>query len=186
MDTSSISESNAASNDASNDDEDNGSVDLVNMEDNRDENGDFLPRPSGNAEVVFENQDEDEEPRRDIEIYGLAGSSNGRHCAFHPCCGTQVVVEDILRIKRVVIDLSEDLTEEALATVVIKDGVERCTVGFVPRFLVNNPTVLRNIDEHLQVTELYKDSTNTAKIAKNERKTGVAGCIFIREIPHQE
>ena len=143
-------------------------------------------RNTSDAVVVFEDEEEPDEPRCDIEIYGLRSCLNGRSCPFHAVCGSQVKAGDILRIKRVVVDISEDRTEEALSCVLVKDGVERCTVGFVPWFLFNEPMVLRNVEEHLQVTDLYAESDNTAKKLKDEKKLGVCGCIFIREVPRLE
>ena len=137
-------------------------------------------------------EEEDKEPFRHLEIVGLSASTTGRSCTEHLKCGEHVVVGDILRLQVIVVDFGgKDNhdgadSEEAIAMVLIRGGAETCRVGFVPRALSFLPIVRRNIDKHAQVVELFKESTNSAKRRKSFHNCGVAGVVFLDEIPRIE
>jgi hypothetical protein len=55
-----------------------------------------------------------------IEMVGLFGSSNGRGCERHECCGKHVRLGDLVQLKRTVFSVSRGGTvmdEEAIETV---------------------------------------------------------------------
>ena len=71
----------------------------------------------------------------DGEIVGLTGSSNGRSCEQHTCCGSCVRVGDLLRIKVGVVQHGDGTVETVVKAILIQDGTETCTVGFAPRHI---------------------------------------------------
>jgi hypothetical protein len=146
-----------------------------------DENlGQFVPVHADEDE-----EDDDEEPYSDFEIYGLASTTNGKSCVYHECCGSQVVLGDIIRLKKTLVDVATGV-EEAIACVLVRLGRETCTVAYVPRALLQWPPIAEHINKHAQVVELYVMSRNTQKRRKNHLNLGVAGCVFIDEIYQTE
>jgi hypothetical protein len=131
--------------------------------------------------------DEDVSPFRHMEIVGLKECGNGRVCERHLFCGEQVVVGDIMRLQKCVVD-SYDLgsVEPAIACVLIRGGSETCRVAFVPRVLLKLPMVKNNVDKHIQVVEMFASSRNSAKRRKDFLNCGMAGVIFLDEIPKTE
>jgi hypothetical protein len=71
--------------------------------------------------------------------------------------------------------------EEAIVAVIVEDGTEKCTVGFLLRSWLGIRG--RFVDRFAQVTELYADSTSTQKRRKNSRNSGTAECILLDAIP---
>jgi hypothetical protein len=132
-----------------------------------------------------EEDEEEQEAFQHIEIVGLGQSSNGRSCVQHVNCGDHVLVGDILRLHKVVVDC-DGVTEEAISCVLIRDGAEACTVAYIPRALLNLPIVCCNVDKHIQIVHLYSTSDNSAKRRKSFLNCGVAGAIFLGEIPRTE
>jgi hypothetical protein len=131
-------------------------------------------------------EDDEEEPFSEFEIYGLNSSSNGRSCEIHPNgCGSEVVVGDFFRLKKTVLEF-EYGPEEAVACVLIRVGRETCTVGFVPRALLDWQPIADHINKHAQIVELYQFSRNSQKRRKNYQNLGVAGCVFIDSIDQIE
>jgi hypothetical protein len=130
-------------------------------------------------------EDDDEDPVSEIEVVGLLGSSNGRSCNLHAVCGSQVSVGDVLRLKKTLVDV-DDGVEEAISCILIRVGRETCTVGFIPRALHNFKPVIDHINCHAQVVEMYVTSRNTQKRRKNHQNMGMAGCVFIDNIPQGE
>lgn len=134
------------------------------------------------------NGEEEEEMRYcacDLEIVGLFSSTNGRSCSAHQCCGKEVKKGDILRLVKTVVTVNM-APEEAIKLVRIIDGVDGCTVAFVPRVWTNLNMVKRNINKFVVVQELYEHSSNVSKRMKSKRNLGVAGCIYLDEIPRDE
>mmetsp|Transcript_10099 Transcript_10099/g.13335 ORF Transcript_10099/g.13335 Transcript_10099/m.13335 type:complete len:121 (+) Transcript_10099:338-700(+) len=78
-----------------------------------------------NASNQEDEVEEDDEIFQHVEIVGLGQSSNGRSCVQHATCGDQVVVGDILRLHKIVVDCDGE-TEEAISCVIIRDGAETC------------------------------------------------------------
>ena len=73
------------------------------------------------------------------DIFGLLASGNGRSCVQHPCCGMAVILNDIVRFKTTVfvgVNQSNGIPEEAIKAVLICDGTELCTVGFLSKAIV--------------------------------------------------
>ena len=119
----------------------------------------------------------------DFEIVGLEKSNNGRSCSSHSCCGAQVVVGDLLRLVNTCVTIN-DITETAIKLVLVADGVDCCTVAYVPRLQQKLPHVVDNINKICIVKELYKNSSSKFKKEKNLRTYGMAGCVLI-DLFHQ-
>jgi hypothetical protein len=121
----------------------------------------------------------------DLEICGLANSSNGRACSIHNVCGNCVVVGDVLRLREVVADINGE-PELAILLVKIVEGRESCRVGYVPRMQAKLPIVMEQIGRFCMVTELYKDSFNTYKRRKDNSMMGAGLAVLLDTIPHDE
>ena len=78
----------------------------------------------------------------DGEVLGLWAFGNGRSCVQHHCCGMLVVPNDIIKFKKTEIDgigmgeSSKSVQEEAIKAVLICNGTECCTVGFLCKSIV--------------------------------------------------
>ena len=114
----------------------------------------------------------------ELEVFGLHGSSNGRSCTAHEACGRSVQRGDVLRLVTCVVDIS-GATETAIKAVKVIDGVDTCTVGFVPRVFKELPQVAAHVDKFVQVVEVYGDSTNTYKRSLSHRNKGVCSVAFL-------
>jgi len=74
----------------------------------------------------------------DLEIVGLKSSTNGRSCCLHSCCGEEVTIGTILRLVKCTVAV-DGTVEEAVKCVRVIEGIDGCTVGFVPRVLMKCP-----------------------------------------------
>jgi hypothetical protein len=121
----------------------------------------------------------------DLEIVGLLSNSNGRSCSVHEICGEYVRVGDVLRLKKTVVTI-QGKTEEAIKLNKITDGVEGCTVAFIPRLMIDVPRVTKNINHFCIVKELYCFSASKFLREKSHRAMGMAGVVLLNEIPQSE
>lgn len=165
--------------------------------DNEEEAGDVSSQPAATAMAeaalaatvrTLDAEVEEEEMRcssSDLEIVGLFSSSNGRSCSAHRCCGREVKKGNVLRLVKTCVTINM-APEEAIKCVRIVDGVDSCTVAYIPRVWGNLPRVKRNIDKFVVVQELYAESANVSKRMKSKKNMGVAGCIYLSEIPRNE
>jgi hypothetical protein len=125
----------------------------------------------------------------DIEMVGMFGSSNGRSCERHECCGKHIRLGDLVRLKRTVVSVSrngQEADEEAIKVVRIEDGVETCTVGFIPRVQMNVPKVVRSVNKLCFVSEFYDISPNRYIRSVAQRNYGMAGLNLVDSIPINE
>jgi hypothetical protein len=119
----------------------------------------------------------------DLEIVGLYGSSNGRSCCVHGECGRYVKVGDLLRLKRTVATV-DGREEDAVKLVKISDGVEGCTVAFIPRLtIIQTATVRRNLEQFCVVKSIYEKSSSNFCRQKSFRSRGMAGVVLLNDIP---
>ena len=116
--------------------------------------------------LIDEEENESEEPTRDMEVYGLASGSNGRNCMLHEICGKIVMVGSVMGLKKCVVKNAFDEHKEAITCIMVEDGMETCRVGFAPRFIIGTKQIDNNLNKHIMVTELYADSSDTAKKKK--------------------
>ena len=121
---------------------------------------------------------------KDGEIVGLKGTSNGRSCVSHDCCGAHVNLDDLIWFRLSVADVNGKI-EEAIQVIRIQDGTESCTIGFLPRNIVKSGKE-KFIGKFAQIIELYEDSESKVKRQKSHRNKGVALFCLLDDIPQQE
>jgi hypothetical protein len=89
-----------------------------------------------------------EDQEHDGEIVGLHILDNGHSCTQHACCGRHVVPGNIVWFKREVMEVVYQVPgdpepdariETVIKAVLVLDGTERCTIGFLPRHVAARP-----------------------------------------------
>jgi hypothetical protein len=130
---------------------------------------------------------------RDGEVLGLQASGNGRSCVQHHCCNMLVVPNDSIKFKTTLIDgmgMGEDsksFPEEAIKVVLICNGTECCTVGFLCKsVVVVERDKARFVGRFAQIIELYDESANKTMMLKSKRNMGIASFQLLDEIQDQE
>lgn len=121
---------------------------------------------------------------RDGEIVGRCADNNGRSCESHSCCGTQLKPNDVVTFKSCVVTV-DGLQQQALKDVLVLDGTESCTVGFLSRDVVTRMKD-KLVDQFAQVIELYEGHENATMRRKSHRNCGVASYRLFRDIQKQE
>jgi hypothetical protein len=96
-----------------------------------------------------------------------------------------VQVGDVLRLVRTTVTVRA-IDEPAVKLVKVFDGVDGCTVAFVPRIQMSLQKVIQNINKFCVVKELYQDSTNSYKRELSHRNLGMAGVVLLDLIPINE
>ena len=118
-----------------------------------------------------------------MEMIGLHHATNGRSCTSHKCCGKTLEVNQVLRLRKCVVDVLGE-PEEAIKCVRIEDGSKGCVVGFLPKALLK----VKKLQHHfmsdpgpfVQVTEIYSDSESLQKHCKSHSNFGMASIVFLR------
>ena len=130
---------------------------------------------------------------RDGEVLGLQVSGDGRSCVQHHCCGMLVVPNDIIKFKTTVIggmgmgESSKSVLEEAIKAVLICNGTECCTVGFLCKsIVVVEKDKARFVGCFAQIIELYDEFANKTMMLKSKRNLGIASFQLLDEIQGQE
>jgi len=67
--------------------------------------------------------------------------------------------------------LESEKEEDAVAAYWVTDGIERCRVGFLPRYLLGKKKAFHGI--LVQVTELLSDSDNATDRERSRKNRGV-------------
>ena len=112
--------------------------------------------------LEFDNNQTMSDVADDLKIVGLMSNTNGRSCGVYHICGDHVVVGDVLHLVAMVMQV-EDRTEEAIKVIKVVDGVDTCTVGFVPRVIAQLEHMRNHVNKFVQVKEIYQESKNTYK-----------------------
>ena len=109
---------------------------------------------------------------RTVEIFGVQSPGNGRSCEEHPICGRVLQEDSVVRFRKVQV-LIDGKEESAIAAFLVSDGVDRCRVGYLPKFHV---THWKSLEGALaQITEIYtEDSDSPTKRQKHYRNSGCA------------
>jgi hypothetical protein len=129
--------------------------------------------------------DDYDDETADIEIAGLHSPTNGRSCTIHEVCGRNVKPGDLLRLVRTVVCVRGN-NVDALKCVRVMDGVDGCTVAFVPKHFLKMQLVQDNINKFVYVKEMYRLSHNLYKREKSSMNFGMASCIFLENIEQDE
>ena len=114
----------------------------------------------------------------DGEIVGLYGTTNGRSCNQHECCGRAIEPGHVVRFKVQVQDVdytvpgqvAPDVRRERVIKVMrVIDGTEMCHVGFLPKYLLARPNQLATLDSQFaQIIDLYskiEDDPSAKKVS---------------------
>ena len=123
----------------------------------------------------------DEDVAADLEVVGLYGTTNGRSCSIHACCGESVKAGNVLRLVACIAETDLGEEESVKCVLVNSDGVDTCTVGFIPRVFVRHGKVTNHMNKFIVVKELYRDSDNTYKRQVSHRNLGAASANFLDE-----
>ena len=95
---------------------------------------------------------------RTVEILGIQLPRNGRSCEEHHICG-HVLQEDSVVCFRKVQVLIDGKEESAIAAFWVSDGVDRCRVGYLPKYHV---THWKSLEGALaQITEIYAEDSES-------------------------
>ena len=95
---------------------------------------------------------------RTVEIFGIQSPQNGRSCKEHPICGRVLQEDSVVRFRKVQV-LIEGKKESAIAAFWVSDGVDRCRVGYLPKYHV---THWKSLEGALaQITEIYTEDSNS-------------------------
>ena len=109
---------------------------------------------------------------RTVEIFIIQSPQNGRSCEEHPICGCVLQEDSVVHFRKVQV-LIEGKEESAIAAYWVSDGVDRCRVGYIPKFHVTHWTSLEGT--LAQITEIYTEESKTpTKRQKHYRNSGCA------------
>ena len=109
---------------------------------------------------------------RTVKIFGIQSLGNGCSCKEHPICD-RVLREDLVVHFRKVQLLIEGKEESAIAAFWVSDGVDRCRVGYLPKFHVVH---WKSLEGTLaQITEIYTEGSDSpTKRQKHYKNSGCA------------
>ena len=114
---------------------------------------------------------------RTIEIFGIESPTNGRSCEEHVVCGSVLQDDVVVRLRKVQVVI-EEKEETAIAAFWVSDGVDRCRVGYLPKFHVKHWKLLEGA--LAQIIEVYhEDSDSPTKRQKRHRNSGCAVAALI-------
>ena len=112
-----------------------------------------------------------------IKIFGIESPTNGRSCEEHVVCGSVLQDDIVVRLRKVQVVI-EDKEETAIAAVWVSDGVDRCRVGYLPKFHVKHWKLLEGA--LAQIIEVYhEDSDSPTKRQKHHKNSGCAVAALI-------
>ena len=100
---------------------------------------------------------------RVVDVVGIAIGDRGRSCEEHEICGRIIHPDVLVRFVKEEI-MVDGKIEVAISVYWVTDSVERCRVGFLPRFLVPSADDLHGV--LAQVTEVFDESHSSAIVCK--------------------
>lgn len=112
------------------------------------------------------------------EIVGLRGTTNGRSCDVHACCGETLRTNDLVKFRSVGVAVGNK-QERAIAAVRLEEGVERCTVGFLPVYMLFTQGDL--VGKVARIEKTYQGSDNVAEREMDHRMVGVARFAVVND-----
>jgi hypothetical protein len=134
-----------------------------------------------------------EDQEQDGEIVRLHSPDNGRSCTQHAYCSPHVVPGNIVRFKREVIEVVYQVPgdpepdariETVIKAVLVLDGAEHCTIGFLPRHVAARPEEAAQLH---QIIELYEETpAGRMRHKKSIRCRGIALYILLDNVPEME
>ena len=112
-----------------------------------------------------------------IEIFGIESPTNGHSCEEHAICGSVLQEDVVVRLRKVQV-LIEEKEETAIAAFWVSDRVDRCRVGYLPKFHVKHWKLLEGA--LVQIIEVYhQESDSPTKRQKCRRNSGCAVAALI-------
>ena len=140
---------------------------------------------------------QDQDQQHDGEIVGLHSPDNGPSCNLHVCCGRHVVAGHIVKFKREVQEIIYQVPgdpepdawiETVIKAVLVLDGTELCTIGYLPRHVVaRSQEVERLHNKFAQIIELYEETpVGLMKYNKSIPNHGMASYILLDNVPAME
>ena len=111
-----------------------------------------------------------------------------RSCEQHECCGKVLKKDDVIRFKLAAAEEILGKPLETIKAVIIKDGTELCTVGFLGGEVAALPSQkIKYIDKFAHVLELVNDTNeNSMMRKKSNRNSGIASFRLMDDIRGQE
>jgi hypothetical protein len=67
-----------------------------------------------------------------VDIVGIKEGSRGCSCEHHAICGNNIILDCVVRLRKVQIVADDGHEETAVAAYWVSDGVDLCQVGFLP------------------------------------------------------
>jgi hypothetical protein len=115
-----------------------------------------------------------------VELVGIEASDQGRNCEEHDTCGEVLGLDVIVRLRRTQVVVN-GVEETAIAAYWVTDGIDRCRVGFLPKYTVKH---WKQYDGKLaQVVEMYRESESPSKRNRANRAKGACRLAFIECLP---
>ena len=112
-----------------------------------------------------------------IEIFGIESQTPGCSCEEHAICGSVLQDHVVVRLRKVQV-LIEEKDETAIAAFWVSEGVDRCRVGYLPKFHVKHWKLLEG--SLPQIIEVYhQESDSPTKRQKCRRNSGCAVAALI-------
>jgi hypothetical protein len=112
-----------------------------------------------------------------VDIVGIEEPSRGRSCELHDVCGSNLILDCVVRIRKVQIVNDDGREETALAAYWVTDGVDLCRVGFLPRHYIKQAD---KFDGKLaQITEFLYVSENPSERRLSHRNRGMCRAAVI-------
>ena len=94
-----------------------------------------------------------------VDVVGIEEPSRGQSCEEHATCGDIMEVDTVVRFLAIHILNYKKKEETAIVAYWVTDEVDRCRVGFLPRFCIKHKS---DFDMKLaQITELLSKSPTT-------------------------
>ena len=107
------------------------------------------------------------------EVVGMYGTTNGRSCNRHACCGREVLeIGSIVQFNTAQTEIDGDIRPGIAARHIIH-GELRCIIGFLSRAIVIRSKGMLE-GKQAQIIEFYKDNPNNTKRRKGYQCVGVA------------
>ncbi len=136
--------------------------------------------------------------QHDGKIVGLNSPDNGRSCNLHAaCCGHHLQPGMIVRFKPEFMevtykdaddDVGDARVEQVIKAVLVVDGMEMCTVGFLPRSVAAWPLEVQHLhNKFAQIHELYDNTPpGRTRYLKSQRNRGMASFVLLDNIQVME
>lgn len=112
-----------------------------------------------------------------VDVVGINASNRGRSCEAHATCGNVIQLDMILHLRVVQILNDSNKEETAIAAYWVTDGIDRCRVGFLPRYAIKHSS--RYNGRIGQVVELLMESESPAERKKSHQNLGVCRIVLI-------